>query len=512
MRCTSLWLIAVALSACARPHGVAVTPGPDGSARLAAADRLLRDGCLDCFTAAYREYDALRAMPSSAARAAAGAARAAALVALRERELGMADDGYLLIARGLTADTTDVPGWVRTTLDLVDALGSMTGIGVAPSSDADLERSVRLRQRRQEWTTTLRSFAEVDELAAYSWLSVMCASVESRDVPVDDVFGAASTFQETPLAVFKRATCRTRDRTRLEALLNNDPRFVETTYLLGLMAVGQRRLDEAERLFQRAYDWHPRWPALTQSMAGVAMTAEEFARAAALYDETLAIEPHAVVALLGKIKALTYDGRHEEALETTDELLAERWYVGDARYWRALNEADLERYDEAWGDIEESARTLVNAEVPKLAGIIAYRRGQIEVARLKFEESRARDANDCETGFYLGTVLAEQAVWERSTAVLVDAVACLDRAEQALGEQIAAIRASHDPPDRQARQIARREAQIAASRRMRVTSWFDLAVAYFNLSRAVEARQYAEKVLADDRYGDRAREILSRIR
>ena len=168
--------------------------------------------------------------------------------------------------------------------------------------------------------------------------------------------------------------------------------------------------------------------------------------------------------------------------------------------------------EEAWTDIEEAAKLLVNAEVPKLAGIIAYRRGQIDVARLKFDESRTRDANDCETGFYLGTVLAEQRVWERSSAVLVDTVDCLDRAEQALEQQIARIRASHDPPDRQARQIARREAQIAGSRRMRVTSWFDLAVAYFNLSREGEARQYAEKVLDDDRYGDRAREILSRLR
>src|SRR5690242_21908050 len=49
-------------------------------------------------------------------------------------------------------------------------------------------------------------------------------------------------------------------------------------------------------------------------------------------------------------------------------------FLGDARYWRALNEAQLERFDAAWADIEESAKLMINADVPKLAGLIAYRR------------------------------------------------------------------------------------------------------------------------------------------
>ena len=44
------------------------------------------------------------------------------------------------------------------------------------------------------------------------------------------------------------------------------------------------------------------------------------------------------------------------------------------------------------------------------------------------------------------------------------------------------------------------------------TSWFDIAVAYYNLSRKTEARQFAEKVVGDEQFGERARELLSRLR
>ncbi len=46
---------------------------------------------------------------------------------------------------------------------------------------------------------------------------------------------------------------------------------------------------------------------------------------------------------------------------------------------------------------------------------------------------------------------------------------------------------------------------------MLATSWFNTAIAYFNLERKAEARQFAEKVEADDEFGVRARDLLSRL-
>ena len=69
----------------------------------------------------------------------------------------------------------------------------------------------------------------------------------------------------------------------------------------------------------------------------------------------------------------------------------------------------------------------------------------------------------------------------------------------------------NDPPARKAGKIARREQYVAKGRRQIATSWFDIAVAYYNLSRKTEARRFAEKVADDDLFGERARELMARL-
>jgi len=150
--------------------------------------------------------------------------------------------------------------------------------------------------------------------------------------------------------------------------------------------------------------------------------------------------------------------------------------------------------------------------VPKLAGIIAYRRKELNVARAKFDLSRTRDPHDCETGYYLGTILAEQGEWPRTADVLKETASCLVDLVADLGRQIREIQASRDKPERIAKQVAKRERQIAESRRQLVQSSFNVAVASFNLARKDDAREWAEKVLDDELFGGRAKDLLSRLR
>jgi tetratricopeptide (TPR) repeat protein len=156
-----------------------------------------------------------------------------------------------------------------------------------------------------------------------------------------------------------------------------------TAYLLGLREVGRRKLDEAEVRFDRAYAWRPRWPALTLSMANVAMTGEEFENAERLYRETLAADPRAADALLGDVKALTYLAEQSMPLRRSIACSASAGILATL-VTGALNENQLGQLDQAWDDIEAAAKLLINAEVPKLAGIIAYRRQQLDVSRAKF--------------------------------------------------------------------------------------------------------------------------------
>ena len=146
-----------------------------------------------------------------------------------------------------------------------------------------------------------------------------------------------------------------------------------------------------------------------------------------------------------------------------------------------------------------------------MAGVIAVRRGQLSVARTKFEEAQRRNGGDCETSFYLATVLAEQREWAGSVTAFVRTADCLDRAEEDLLAEMARLRAPGVSPERGARQIARRERQLAANGRMRATSWFNTAAGCFNLKRHDEARHYAERLTGDPQFGDRVKDLLSRI-
>jgi tetratricopeptide (TPR) repeat protein len=480
--------------------------------QLAHADTLVRAGCYDCLVEAFRDFERLAALPAAPEAARAGVVRVAGLLALRERELGMSDSGYLALARGQAASVTSESGWMTRLLDVLDILpGAVYGVSHPPATNDDIQRSIAFRRERETFGALLREQAPTDELASYAWTTFMCGSVEARDVSAGEIFEWLP-LADSPLLRFRRATCRGLDQSAMERLVADDPRFREAPYLLGLIALGRRDLDGAQTQFEQAYAWHPRWPSLMQSLGAVALTAEDFETAARFYEGATAAEPRLADAQLGKIRALTYLGRHEDAIAAADALLDLNWYPGDARYWRALNEAQEERYDEAWADIEKAAQFQRNAEVPKLAGIIAYRRQQLEVAASQFAEARSRNHDDCEIGFYLGVVRAEQRDWVQTADVLTATATCFQHAEETLAAEIESIRSSKASPERQARQIARRERDIANGRRMIATSWFDTAVACLSLARTEEARLFAQRVADDAQYGDRAREILARLK
>jgi tetratricopeptide (TPR) repeat protein len=490
------------------------TPDTRIPARLTSADALVRAGCVDCFLDAYKEYDALRPISAAADAATAGAIRTAVLIAIRERELGTEDTGYLKRARDLLASTgLPIREALSPLLDIADALPTR-GVVRQIGDDVELARMQAAYRNREAWTAQLRAHADDDPLSAYLWLGFNCAYVPAAERAVEEWLKQLPVWRETALIAFKAATCAPGGgRTTLEHLLESNPRFLEINYFLAMNAAFGGHLDEAMERLLRAYTWRPRWPAVTNSLANDYIALEEFDPAVDFFDRTLALAPNFADALLGKARALTYAGRHEDALTAIDQLLAlGHWLIGDARYWRALNEAQLGRNEEAWSDIELAAKLLVNAEVPKLAGIVSYRLKQIDVSRAKFEESWQRNPLDCETGYYLGIVLGEQGVWPRTADVLVDTDRCLQQAERNLTAEIAAFRTSTQRPERRERQIAKREQQITTGRRMMATSWFNIAVAYYNLARKDDARQYAEKVSTDEQFGDRARDLLARLR
>ena len=513
----------VCLAAGCVPKRVApVDPTVAARATLAEADALVRAGCFDCLTAALKQYESVRAVPGIAGLATAGAIRASALLALRERELGTTDSGYLERARELAAGSGSPAGPgspgndiairqdVSPLLDLIAIMPWRAGAGRSGAPDQPLT----IYQNRTPRTEMLRPLAARDELSAYVWLAYACETSSGRTekselvAPID----AMRPMSDIPLLAFKQAICLGVDARSLETLFERERRFAEISFFRGLTASGARKLDDAEARYREAYAWRPTWPAVTLLIGNLAMTAEEFAPALEFYNTTLMLAPSYPDALLGKLRALTYLARHDEALGVAGELLALARYPGDAYYWRAFNELQLERLDAAWDDIEASDRVMVNSDVPKLAGIIELRRRELDVSRQKLETSRQRNPADCGTSYYLHLVLADLTRWQGVVDVAVGTAGCLDDAEAYARQEIGRIAASAVAEARKARQIARREQQIKSAVRMRATCWFNAAVANFNLLKPAEARRYAEKVAADEQFGQRAGELLARLK
>lgn len=486
--------------------------------RLFTADEMLRRGCYDCLRDALVGYESLQRDPVVGDRARDAAVRTALLLAVRETELGLSRGGYIERARHLLGPvdkaSPELPGLVE--IAEVMANGPI-GFTRTAGTDSRIAAMLTMARSQEQWASVLRNLMPQDLTASYLWLSLACGPYGSTLPDQDRRDALLQNLAVIPLFAFKLATaCGLTTSEPLEAMLAIEPRFGEINYHLGLFALGGQTglppdLDGAADRFRAAYEWRQDWPTLTLAIANVAMSAEDFPRAFEYYDFTLGLSTDDADALTGTIRALTYSNRHDEAIAQADRLIGTGRNVGEAHYWRAMNFARLKDDARAWTAIEEAARSLANADVPKLAGIIAINRRDWATARQRLELA-ARRRGDCETAYYLQAVLAEQRDWEATARVASDAGACFDTDEAVIQSELATVRASLMAADRRNRLIARREAQLVSNARMRATAWYNAAAANFNLSRSGEARRFAEKVADDVFFGDRARSLLERLK
>jgi tetratricopeptide (TPR) repeat protein len=502
--------VLVCTAGCLSSRSITTTPNPTIAARLGAADALVRAGCFDCLGAAFQEYQALRSVPDAPGPATIGAARASALMAIRAREMGLDEGTYLERAREIISDSRADSEAMKDLFEIAELLPSW---GFGHPFDLNQDKNQLVSKNRAAYIELLGRQPASDPLSAYLSVAFGCIYARSSVEAGTEGLTPPPDWRETALIKFRVAICHGYNEEALGTLLGSDARFIETNYFMGLSEFNRGNLDDSVERFQAAFTWQPRWPAVTEALGKAYLMLEEYERSLECFDRTLSLKPDDPDALLGKVRSLAYLGRFGDSVDAVDQLLSlERWYVGDARYWRAFDEVQLGDDEAAWNDIELSSKLLVNAQVPKLAGIIASRGQQLDIAQAKFEESHLRNPRDCETSFYLGLVLGEQSEWNQAIDVFMSTARCLEEEEQQLNDEIRRIRAANAPPERQIRQIASRESEIVNDRRMLVTSWFNAAVGDFALARNEDARELAEKVRDDAEFGERARDLLARIR
>ena len=241
VRVVSVLLVGLALGGCAKPRAAVVPPAPDVSSRLATADRLLLTGCFDCLEEALGEYDALRDVPNLRPgdhdAATDGVIRSALLLELRQRELGMADDGYLQRALDLIGMRPERAAVYASHLYTVESISRRDARFAAATDPEALRRTQDLRARFPALVEERRAGADADPLAAYAWLAFYCTHSGSRDDrSLDTLLGPLPRLRDTPIVRYRVATCLGPEFEPLTALFEEQPRYVEITYWLAQIA------------------------------------------------------------------------------------------------------------------------------------------------------------------------------------------------------------------------------------------------------------------------------------
>ena len=279
--------------------------GPDAVALAREADADMDRGCYLCLLAAASRYEA--AIAAGAPSNSIKAAGAWALVAARERELGLPASAALDHARGNRgegfADVVDAYVLIASSLPLrpegvskealaesAKAARDLMGEPVRSSRDgpafsADSKASPAISLIRE------RARQGGDPVSAYLALSITCSGLDRSATkvppsPSGPSVPASDGADSSGLMTFRRATCESyadakRDLESFTRLLQAEPRFHEAHDFLGRLILAEGRLVSAEKEFFAAADGLPQMSAAWAMLGGTRLALEDYDAAAA---------------------------------------------------------------------------------------------------------------------------------------------------------------------------------------------------------------------------------------
>ena len=418
--------------ACATARPVAPgAPRPTPAAlaeRLADADALAARGCYLCLKAAAAAYAALleHSNDPSVARK---ALENYLMVALREIELRIPDSGARDAAEALQPRVTPSYAVYFRALDAL-AVPVVTG-GVA------MQEVRRQREGRSTLATELEKEWPASPMRAYFYLSaaLSAAMVAELTPQLDAILDTHG--QDLSLKYRMQAFLPTFSEEASRTLIAQESGFGEVHFLLGQRAVLDARLGDAYRELTQARQLLPDSAAIALVLANVAMAYARYAEALSLFDRVLGAGPDDA-AQLGRAKALSYLGRHSDAMVALDELLRDvANNPGEKYYWRAWNYLRLGQPQRAYDDAIAALAGMRSNEVYRLAGIASYSLARLTEARDHFSNALEMNAADCDAQRYLGQIDAAERSWKPAFARFSSAVACYDQALARMAKELA---------------------------------------------------------------------------
>ena len=549
-------ILMVAALACAPAMRSAVRPPlADVVALEREGDAELARGCYLCLKSAADKYEA--AIAAGARGLDLKAAGAWVLVAVRERELGLKSsdalgrarghraapfeeqvDAYLLIASALPSllAGTSVESRAEAAKGYRELMGdpirqARAQLG-APSAEPTPHPALRLIQDRAKQASDL--------VSRYLDSSIACAGLDrvSRVVlpgaaptptPSPTPAPAASSADASGLMTFSRANCGTgstqatgsgvyrdagpQNAAHLRRLVETEPRFHEAHYVLGGLALAERRLLSAENEYFAAADGIPQMAAAWSMLGAVRFSLEEYDVAVADFQRALNVEPDQREALLKLAQALNYAGRFEDATTPARRLIEMgAWYQSDANYWLAFSELQLGRLQDADSHAREAKRTNpMNGDTARLTGLVAYKLDEVDRARAEFELAVSRNPADCESYLHLGMIDGRQSHFESSIANFLRARNCYGALVDGAAARKTEIESSALSDPRKAAALSRLGQRVAASERSRAAASYGAAEGETQRGALDAALAHAADAALHADFAARAEEIKRRI-
>jgi tetratricopeptide (TPR) repeat protein len=474
---------------------VAITVAGCASARvrkenalaLAAADAKVLEGCYDCLQDARRTFERLAAgkkskdSPTMVARL----FETDVLIALREKELGLDSHGAMERARSL-APRVPATFDARRVIALADH--------ALPDGNAyPLEATAALLRRNKHFVDKLDvELAWIEQapltpaVREYIALAVDCSYpdrykdhgdttnplVRRREVPIN----------APPLVAYRAANCAKPDTLGLKRVLTAVPQFDEAAYALGNVVVwfsGETGGDDARKYYASAYTRFPHAAGVTFMSGWLDLNVGDCREAIRYFDETVAMQPEHERAILQK--AICQSTLHEDsaAIATATRFIAlETPDIATGYYWRAVSRLRRKELEMARSDIELAKARSRGAEVLTAAGIIEFEQTDFTIAETDLRGARAAPKGDenCNAGFYLGSVLTKREAWAEAAASYDSAMVCYDDKANVIAAKIEQVRQStRGSAEFRAKRIASLESDLADRRKRNQASAFNAA-------------------------------------
>jgi tetratricopeptide (TPR) repeat protein len=479
------------------------------------ADNLYKRGCYLCLKQAFELYEQALSFPVFQDKTREKLFKTAILLGLRERELGILDETYFPKAEDIIA-AWPCPEDYSILLKIATTIPRKT-VGIVGDLVEDGNRVIVSMDEQKsdlsDWTNFLMQKLETEDIYAYVAMGFFPAFsyLVNEELDIESI---ELTFSDSPLIRYRLALLPEGDAILLEKLAQEDPQFSEAFFFFGQRALKKGMLVTAEKNFLKAYQKIPESASLAISLASIYFAFEELDTGLNFYEKTLALDPVYRDALLGKAMCLSFLGRHQEAIDVCNLIIAlGKYYLGESHYWLAWNLNELRQWEKAWENIEYSKKYLIgHSEVFFLAGLIAFNQNRLDVSEKNLQEAHKRDDSNGDPSYYLGKIKYIQEDWLNSGAYFESASRRYEIKEKMIRDKMKEMKDSAFSQERKKKHLARKTSQLRKIQITKATAWYNAAAGFYNAGFPEKARQLAENAATNEALKAKADELLQLIK